>query len=366
VTAEPQIHSEWLEGLEGEALAQRRELLGHLIADGYRPEEIDDAIAEDRLALLGVDRVLGATFTAREIQEKTGLPARQMARIRRLQGLPEPDPDDRVFSAEDVDAARATKLFLDAGISEGAIDETTAVLGEGMSRLSTTIAAHFLQDFLHEGDSEAEVAERFAALAAQLVPALAPVLMASFTAQLRESVRRGVLGRAELVSGTRTVEHQLAICFVDLVGFTRLGSQLEVLELGTVASHFGRLAASVAEPPVRLIKTIGDAAMYVSPEVEPMVDVALALVDTVAEEGLPSARAGLAYGSATDRLGDYYGHSVNMASRVTGVARPSSVLCTREIHDACLDAFDWSSAGRHRFKGVDRPVALYRARTLSG
>jgi adenylate cyclase len=360
-----EIRQEWLDGLEGDALAQRRQLLDRLAGEGFTADEINRAIAENRLPLLSVDRVFGATFTAREIQEQTGLPARTVAGIRRLQGFPEPDPDDRVFSADDVESARATKLFLDAGISEESIDETTAVLGEGMSRLATTIAAQFLQTFLHEGDSEAEVAQRFTALASELTPAFTPILIAGFTAQLRESVRRGVLGRAELTSGTRIVEHQLAICFVDLVGFTRLGGQLELLELGTVASRFGRLAASFAEPPVRLIKTIGDAAMFVSPEPEAMVDVALALIDAVADEDLPALRAGLAFGVATDRAGDYYGNSVNVASRVTGVARPSSVLCTREVHDACAEAFDWSSTGRHRLKGVSRPVTLYRARPLS-
>jgi class 3 adenylate cyclase len=63
------------------------------------------------------------------------------------------------------------------------------------------------------------------------------------------------------------------------------------------------------------------------------------------------------------RAGDYYGHSVNIASRVTGVARPGSVLCTEEVRDgAGADGLQWSGAGRHRLKGVRAPVPLYRAR----
>ena len=102
--------------------------------------------------------------------------------------------------------------------------------------------------------------------------------------------------------------------------------------------------------------------MFVSPEPAPLVEVALKLVDAFEEEELPSLRAGIAFGPALQRAGDYYGNSVNLASRVTGVARPGSVLCTREIRDAAGDRFRWSAAGRHKLKGVSGPTLLYRAR----
>jgi adenylate cyclase len=362
VSERPPNVEQWLEGLEGPAREERRQLLERLTADGFTADELRRAIAEDRLALLPVDRVLGAVYTAHEIEQRTGLPGQLLVRMRRLGGLPQPDLDERVFSEEDIGAARATKLFLDAGISEESINETTAVLGEGMARLAATITAAFLQTFLRAGDSEQEVAERFAVLAQELTPAFAPVLMAAFTAQLRASVARGVLGRAELSSGERAAEQTLAVCFVDMVGFTRLGGQLEVLELGTIAGRLARLARTVTAPPVRLIKTIGDAAMFVSPDPSALVDITLSLLQAAADEELPSLRAGIAHGSAVERAGDYYGNTVNLASRVTGIARPASVLCTCEVRDAGPDRFEWSSAGRHRLKGVGRPVALYRAR----
>ena len=63
-------------------------------------------------------------------------------------------------------------------------------------------------------------------------------------------------------------------------------------------------------------------------------EVALSARGRLREEELPSLRAGIAFGPALLRAGDYYGNSVNLASRVTGVARPGSVLCTREVRDA--------------------------------
>jgi adenylate cyclase len=354
-----------LDGLEGAERGQREQLLARLIDDGFSLDDLRKAVQENRLALLPVDEVLGGAYSAEEIEQRTDLPAGMMVRIRRLHGLPEPRPEDKVFSEEDIEAARSTKLFLDAGFSEERIVEITRVLGEGMGRLATTIIAAFAQTFLQKGDDEEDVAMRFAELAEQLTPAAAPILVAAFNAHLREAVSRAMLGRAELASGDALGSQELTICFADLVGFTRLGNQVEVLELGTVAGRLAELAASITESPVRLIKTIGDAAMFVSPDPAPLVGVALELIEAFEREDLPSLRAGIASGPALVRAGDYYGNSVNLASRVTGVARPGSVLCTQEVLDAAPDAYDWSSAGRFRLKGLSGQTRLYRARSLT-
>jgi adenylate cyclase len=169
--------------------------------------------------------VLGGAYSAEEIEERTDLSTGMMVRIRRLHGLPEPGPGDKVFSEEDVEAARSTKMFLDAGFSEERFIEITRVLGEGMGRLATTIMAAFAQTFLQKGDNEENVALRFAELAEQLTPATGPILVAAFNAHLREAVSRAMLGRAELESGDAVGSQELTVCFADLVGFTRLGTR---------------------------------------------------------------------------------------------------------------------------------------------
>ena len=352
-----------LDGLEGDEREARRRFLERLAQDGFGIDELKSAVAENRLALLPLERVFGGVHSATEIEQQTGLPAETMIQMRRLLGLPEAEPDDDVFSDEDIEAARATKLFIDAGFDQEEIFEITRVLGEGMARLSATVTAAFTDTFLSPGDSEEDVGERFTGLAQQLTPALTPVLVAAFKDHLGDSVSRGVLGRTELESGGTVASQELAICFADLVGFTRLGVEVELTELGSVAGKLARLATSVTREPVRLVKTIGDAAMFVSPDPGALVEVALELVQAVEDAGLPSLRAGIALGPALQRAGDYYGNSVNLASRVTGAARPGSVLCTQEVRDAAGDRdLHWSSAGRHRLKGVSGPVQLFRAR----
>jgi adenylate cyclase len=131
-----------------------------------------------------------------------------------------------------------------------------------------------------------------------------------------------------------------------------------------VAGRLVELAGDLTSPPVRLVKEIGDAVMLVSPEVEPLLDVALELVRAADEQGedFPQLRAGVAAGPAINRGGDWYGHTVNLASRLTGVARPGSVLVDESVKEAVDGDYRWSFAGQRRLKGIHDPVKLYRAR----
>ena len=145
-----------------------------------------------------------------------------------------------------------------------------------------------------------------------------------------------MIGAADLASGEIRGTADLSVCFADLVEFTRLGEEIAAEELGSVAGRFEEMASAVAEPPVRLVKMIGDAAMLVSPEPEPMLEAALRLIEAADEEGdeFPFLRAGLALGPTLAQAGDYYGRAVNLASRITGVARPGSVLVDAATKEA--------------------------------
>ncbi len=353
-----------LNGLQGAERKARERLLERLAADGFALDELRAAAAEDRLALLPVERVLGGHRSAAEIAEKTGLPVDLLLRLRRLLGLPEIGPEDQVLGDEWVRAAHSTRLFMAAGLGDDAIAEISRVVGEAMARVAAATTAAFADSFLRAGDSEEDVARRFARLAEQLTPPVGPVLVAAFRGHLRETVQQGMISRAELAAGHLAGEQETAVCFADLVGFTVLGGQLAAEDLGGVISKFGELAGEVGDSNVRLVKTIGDAAMLTAREPGPLVAAALSLLEACQAADLPSLRAGVACGRALQRAGDLYGHAVNLASRVTGIARPDSVLCTKEVRDAAAAEFDWSYAGKHRLKGVGNSVPLYRARRL--
>ena len=125
------------------------------------------------------------------------------------------------------------------------------------------------------------------------------------------------------------------MAFADLTGFTRLGESVDASELGALAESFAELAADLAVPPVRLVKTVGDAVMLVSPDTDALISMLLDLHDaTEAEDsGLPPIHAGVARGPALGRGGDVYGAAVNKASRIAQFARPGSVLAAGEVRD---------------------------------
>src|SRR6202035_2944426 len=95
-------------------------------------------------------------------------------------------------------------------------------------------------------------------------------------------------------------------------------------------------------------------------------DAALTLLDAAEGEGedFPQLRAGMAIGPALSRAGDWFGRPVNLASRITSVARPGSVLAEREVREAAPDTYSWSYAGERRLRGIRDPVRLFRARRL--
>jgi adenylate cyclase len=184
---------------------------------------------------------------------------------------------------------------------------------------------------------------------------------------LRHTVRTEAISAAERSAGVLPGARDVTVGFADLVGFTRLGEEVAPDELGRVAERLVEMAGEHLRGDVRLVKTIGDAAMLVSPDPPTLLAVALDLVDAADAEGqdFPQLRVGVASGPALNRAGDWYGRPVNIASRVTAIARPGSVLATRDVRDAANAAYRWSSAGARSLKGVEGPVRLYRARRLA-
>jgi adenylate cyclase len=270
--------AELLDGLSGEEREARRGLLTLLLEQGFTTEQLVAAAREERLVLLPVEKLLSGRYTLAEVVERSGAPAEQIQRLYRLQGLGEPDAGERAFGEGDVAAARAAQQLLAAGLDEEALGDVVRVLGEGMARLSATVTGAVAGSFLRPGDTEEAVALRFVAIANELAPMIGPFLQASFDAHVRETIKRGMIGREELRAGHLPDAQELTVAFADLVGFTALGGEIDALELGTVAGKLAELATDVAEPPVRLVKTIGDAALFVSAEPGPLIGGALRLL----------------------------------------------------------------------------------------
>lgn len=358
-----------LEGVDDHEREARADLLDQLHDAGVEVDEMRRAIEEERLTLLPVERILAGdcNLTEADVAERSGLDVELLRRQWQALGLPVNDPDAKVFSDRDVEAARQLKAFVDAGLPEEGIMAAARVMGESMRRTSDAVADLVGEAFLQAGDSERDLGLRFAEAARELIPLMEDQLDYVFGLHMRERVRSAVIRATERSTGKLPGSRKVAVAFADLVGFTKLGESLDAEDIGSLAGDLAEMAAEVADGPVRLVKTIGDAAMLVADENEALVDATLELVACAEErEGFPQLRAGVACGHAVARAGDWYGRPVNVASRVTSIARPGTVLATADVHDVAEDAFDWSYAGKRKLKGVRGEVPLFRARRADG
>jgi adenylate cyclase len=355
-----------LDGLEGKEREERLTLLRALAADGVPLADLRRSTAAGSIIYLPADRVIVGSerYTAREVSELSGVEEEFLIAARRAMGLPVPDPDEDVYTQAEVETAKMTRTARDAGISDDELLDLLRVLGRGLSQAAESLRALPLKLVLEPGMSEPELAYQYAQAAGALYPLVNPLVANMLALHLKHATQSTVVSALERSGGQLPGSREVGVCFADLVGFTRLGEEVSPDELGRLAVRLEALAAEVAEPPVRLVKTIGDAAMLSSVEPEPLIAAALNLIDAAEAEGedFPQLRAGAALGQALPRAGDWYGRPVNLASRITAIAWPSSLLVERELRESVDGRYRWSLAGDRRLRGIREPVRLFRAR----
>ena len=266
-----------------------------------------------------------------------------------------------------MDAARRLDDLRDAGLGDDEIIEMARVMSSGMSTLAVTIARVFADTYLQEGDDEASLSERFAEAAQKLLPLLGPALEHALMVQNRSNLRQASAIGSSLAEGRLPDQQEVSVAFADLVDFTKLGESVDPGRLGAVAAQLEELTRDVIRRPVRLVKTIGDEVMLESADTVALLEAALDLLDAADRQAdeFPQIAVGIARGPAISRGGDLFGHSVNLASRVTGTARPGSVLVTEEIKDAAGEEdYRYSFAGDRKLKGVKDQQKLFRVRRV--
>ncbi|MDB5063874.1 MAG: adenylate/guanylate cyclase [Chloroflexi bacterium] len=265
---------------------------------------------------------------------------------------------------EDVEAARVLARVVQAGLPPDGLLEMARISGQWLPALAQTVVRMVGEAFLHPGDSELDVARRYRAVAEELRPLLGQTLEHHLTQHLRQAIRSEVLSHSQIAGGRGSAVEPVAVAFADLSGFTRLGARVPADEVGRVAGRLATLAAGVVVPPVRPVKYLGDAAMLVSPDPAALLDSLLRLCAAVdAERGtLPPLHAGAAFGPAVPRAGDWFGHTVNLASRIAAVARAGTVVGDSALREATAAGYAWTRLPRHHLRGVPGRIDLHRLR----
>jgi adenylate cyclase len=340
---------------------ERARLEERLRLAGLSDDDIDQAAREGRLPTLAVELTLGGVpeHTLTDVAGAAGLPTGFLRELLQAAGRPNPRRGERTFTDEDIEMARLVRFILDTGLPRIEVLEVARVLGQGTSQMAEAVRRIAGDALLRPGDTEAAVGLRFAEAADRLGPAIPALLGYGFRTQLRDRISAHLVTEAELREGRLRGTVEMAVAFADLVDYTRIGQQLEPEDVGRMASQLARCATKSLRTEVTLVKTIGDAAMFASPAVAPMVETVSALRTAVQkDEQLPDLRVGLAYGPATTHGGDWFGSTVNLASRLTGAAKPGQILADAGVAEQTPD-LPWKKRRRRALKGVERRVRLF-------
>ena len=329
---------------------------------GLEDEAIDRAARAGRLPAAAVEHALAGPgrHTLTDLAEAARLPAPYVRELMQAAGRPNPQRGERVFSDDDLEFARLSRTLLDAGLPREELVECGRIVSQAMAQAAEAIRHLAGGALLEPGDTEEEVALRYAHAADELAPLVPKLLDYHFRTHLQDSLRRAWVSEAELEAGALDGTQEVAVAFGDLVDYTRVGGQLPADEMGRLASRLARMAVKAVRPPVQLVKMIGDAAMFVSTEATPLAETMLRLRAAIDEAGdeFPQIRIGAAYGAATSRGGDWFGVTVNLAARIANVAKPGQIVVDEAFSGAAPE-HGWTRRRKRALKGIDGRVRLF-------
>ncbi|MCL2543330.1 MAG: adenylate/guanylate cyclase domain-containing protein [Nocardioidaceae bacterium] len=308
------------------------------------------------------------TLTAEEVAERSGLTLDQARRLWRTLGFPDRGAD-RAFTESDVDAMSTISGILDDGLMDFDVAlNVTRGIGLSMARLADWEVGALIQraDALYAARDEAADESSSLSPAARLTreygERFEELLMYSWRRHLIAALGRMESARAiEDVPGTTN----LTVGFADIVGFTSLSNEVSRARIGDIVETFeSRCGDVIASKSGRLIKAIGDAVLFVNDDPYLAFQTAEGIINVIGrDQRMPDVRVGLATGSVVLRLGDVFGPPVNMASRLTQVARRNRIIVDQDTADLLPEDQIESRrlpARPVRGFGVVEPVAVRR------
>ncbi|HWN36827.1 MAG TPA: adenylate/guanylate cyclase domain-containing protein [Pseudonocardia sp.] len=264
-------------------------------------------------------------YTRNDVHALTGIPDERARQLWRSLGFADVAEDDVMFTETDLAAIGRLEQLRGTGlVSTDLQDAVIRSMAQAMSGLATW-QVELLYQILRERqgtDEEWPVDLR------KLLTSLESLQNYVWRRHLAVAAGR-LLATAPDEADIRT----LVVGSSDLVGFTRMSRRLSPTQLIELVELFHGIAANVvADHRGRIVKTVGDAVLFVTDRPEDAAELGLDLIDrTVAASGLPELRTGLAIGRTLTRFGDIYGEVVETASRLCTHARPGRVLVDHEL-----------------------------------
>lgn len=319
----------------------------------------DPAVVIEAISAL----MLGELPTLRrdEVAELSGVTP-DVARERwRALGFPEVGDDDVAFTHADVDALQMTQSLIDVGFlrpdTEQAFIRTT---GRTFARLAEWQVRAMLASVIStEPDEELSLDQL-----GEIVP---------LGEQVQSYIwRRHLVGAATRLLLNQSVDVEaptMCVGFADIVGYTSRSRRMSTTDLAAMVERFEAVATGlITDHRGSVVKTIGDEILFVVEDPKEAAILALELLEqNLADETFPEVRVGMAHGNVLNRLGDVFGPVVNIASRLTSVARPARAVIDHRMAAELRDDDELRIRRMRRtsVKGYDHlePWSLKRPRT---
>jgi adenylate cyclase len=306
-------------------------------------QENDDAAAQaagvdlEKVVEMVESQLLGGSreYTRAEIAERAGMPLDEARSLWRALGFATVSDDDRVFTEADVEALRRVhELSEIGGIDTDVMHAMTRIIGQTFARLASW-QGQVVVDLIAENP---ELVGDDASGAVDVIDQITPL-----TSELHDYVWRRqlaayfsrVASNAGAAPGDRSQTVPAAVGFADMAGFTTFTRQSSDADLRAVLDTFESMATDViAANRGQIVKTIGDEVLFTADVPRDAAEIALALIEAAeGDDRMPPLRAGIGFGAVVRRLGDVYGQTVNIASRLTSVARTGTVLVDVGMHE---------------------------------
>ncbi|MFC0601349.1 adenylate/guanylate cyclase domain-containing protein [Streptomyces palmae] len=290
------------------------------------PAAVEPAGEDDSIALRLERLILGAErqYTPFQAARSAGVSVELATRFWHAMGFADIG-QAKALTEADVLALRRLAGLVEAGLlSEPMAIQVARSTGQTTARLADWQIDSFLEGLTEPQEPGLTRTEIAYPLVELLLPELEEFLVYVYRRQLAAATGRVVQAGDDV----EMVDRRLAVGFADLVGFTRLTRRLEEEELGELVESFETTAADlVAAHGGRLIKTLGDEVLYAADDAGTAAEIGLRLIETMANDPtMPELRVGIAFGTVTTRMGDVFGTTVNLASRLTSIAPKDAVL----------------------------------------
>ncbi|MDT9593217.1 adenylate/guanylate cyclase domain-containing protein [Nocardioides zeae] len=278
------------------------------------------------------------SLTRRQVADRVGVPFTLAEELWHRLGFAHHDEDDVAFTEADVEALSLARDLVMLGILDA---ESQAALVRTWGRSFARLAEWQVDLLARLALDSEEPGARVVELTEEILPRLEVLQSYVWRRHLVSAANRMLTPTVADPAGARPGEGPvpLAVGFVDIVGYTSRSRQLTEAELVAWVEEFEDAATTVVvDRGARVIKTIGDEILYVTDDPVQAAEIALVLTDRGSDpdDPFPAVRAGVAYGGVVTRLGDVYGATVNVAARLTSIARPGTVVVDQGLQNVLV------------------------------